>query len=295
VSLLMATLLHDIGMLSQKPEDLPDTGHEWANKSNWSDTATWVRVTHVIRLKKLAMRVITESGHSDFTHLPIFENIIDIAAAHQKWPWQWIGGWQSVPQNRAMAAILAVADLLDEDTGRCDTGTLVSHRDGSFLNFAHWLRHLLTSGRILVESGIIKIRLVRFQDTSDIIEPVYGALRNHFRLIRLYNSDLRSLNAQISNIELDPCTGIPLSIEHFAHNWSSIQGYSNEHALCYHLLRSFMPEALKDTRRCSNDTLNRIRPAGLEDIDINLLSECEGGIEPRSVDETTFAAITKGS
>jgi hypothetical protein len=52
--LLIGTLLHDIGMLSQRPEDLPGTH---ASKPI-QDIPTWVRRTHVGRMERLARHLI---------------------------------------------------------------------------------------------------------------------------------------------------------------------------------------------------------------------------------------------
>jgi len=290
--LLLATLLHDLGMLSQKAEDLPDDARPEESISRWPERSAWVRKTHVRRLPKLAARVFHEVNHPELTQDKRFHRAIDIASAHEKWPWEWEGGWQIQSLNRALAAVVAVADLLDEDAARCDTVTLIRHRHGSQLNVAHWLRHSLTAGRILVQDGRVSVRMVMPPDCTDQLGPVFGALRNHFHLIALYNDDLRTLAAQISRMNLEPSAGIPHGVESDAlAEWKSLPGFANESALSFQLLNTFMPEALKDASRLTSATLDKLRPAGLEDVDYECLRRVRGLTEPRADDEATFLSL----
>jgi hypothetical protein len=235
--------------------------------------------------------MLARAGHERFLRTDTFSLAMEIACAHQKWPWDWQGEWQTDPVHRALAATLAVADLLDEDAARCDTDTLFHHRQGTPLNFAHWLRHSLTDNRIKVESGQISITMLGLPGTGPTLAPVYGALRNHFRLVLLYSTDLRHLAAEIANVNLRPTTGIPTGTVTSLSTWSQIPGFANEAAICYHLLTSFMPEAIKDSRRCRADTLAHLTAASLEEVDCRLLFACEGTTEPRTVEETTFHAL----
>jgi hypothetical protein len=263
-ALLIATLIHDIGMLSQNPIDLPSNVSYLRSKANSNDIATWVRETHVDRLESLTAHITSGRGHDQFINQSSFEWGVTIAKAHQSWSWEWRGKLQHHSRHRGLAAILAVADLLDEDAARCDTNTLLLHREGSELNKAHWLRHSLTVDRVVIMKGQIEVAMVRPSNTSRIMEPVYSALRNHFRAITLYRDDLATLGAEIVNIHLDPATGVPTHEEPTLDNWGIINGFGTERALCFQLLRTFMPLALKDKRRCDATTLERICPAATE-------------------------------
>lgn len=291
--LLVAILAHDLGMLSQKAEDLPPDAPPSDNKARWNDIPAWVRQTHVRRLPRLFRRVMQEAGHSAFLNDTRGTLAVNVATAHEQWPWQWTGSWQNTPPNRALAAVIAVANLLDEDAARCDTMTLIRHREGTQLNMAHWLRHSLTQGRILVENGRIAVQMVRPANCTTPLGPVFGALRNHFRLVMLYAPDLLSIGAQITNLSLSPCTGIPDREAIHLGEWHTLPGFANENAMCYHLLSTFWAEVLKDERRLSHESLLRLKPAALEDVDISLLTNVQGASEPRSNDEHAFLALVQ--
>jgi hypothetical protein len=278
-------------MLSQNPIDLPKDASHLKSKARASDTATWVRQTHVDRLALLVRRVTEMKGHTAFLASNLYMTSLEIARAHQQWPWEWSGVWISQAHHRALAAMLAVADLLDEDAARCDTITLLQHREGNELNKAHWLRHSLTTNRVLVQKGRLEVSMVKPPNTTRALRPVFSALRNHFRLVELYNSDLREIQADISNIVFRPDTGIPIDDDADLDNWQLIAGFTNEQVLCSQLLRTFMPLALKDSRRCDEDSLRKLRVASLEDVDLDVLEMCEGGCEPRTGIEQTFHAI----
>jgi len=292
--LLLSTLLHDLGMLSQNAQDLPDDYPAWASRDQTIEVAEWVRRTHVIRLPRLASRVLNETGHDALVNNSQFHDALEIGAAHQRWPWQWEGAWQDKPRQRALAALIAVADLLDEDSARCDTTTLLRHREGSALNRAHWLRHGWTANRILVSQGSISITMHRPPGTDGTLRPVFGALRNHFRLISLYFKDLSHLGAQIENINFSPCTGIPTEENAILRDWRRLPEYANVQALYYQLLRSFMNEALKDSSKLSVRDLKQLGSAALEDIDISLMQAVQPPREPGTEIEKSFEAIVGG-
>lgn len=298
-NLLVATLVHDLGMLSQKAIDLPPSHSSTFDPSQWSDIASWVRRTHVMRLQKLISRVMgTYSSH----YAPFFLrnekfnlcDSVDIAMAHQKWPWDWSGEWQNSATNRGIAAVVSVADLLDEDSARCDTETLLEHRGGNELNRAHWIRHVLTAERVMVNDGAIRVELRKPPNTGQCMKPVYSALRNHFRLVLLYEKDLNSINAPIVNVDLAPSTGIPRAETALLHRWNTLDGFDNESAFTFQLLRTFMPEAIRDDRRCDVRTLMHLRCASLEDVDLSILSKAQMLSEPRTEAEQTFEAILGG-
>ena len=289
--LLLATLIHDIGMLSQNPLDMPGDSPNERQKPNWSDISNWVRVTHVDRLRKLAVRIMSQSGHDKILKSGLFDDSVFVAESHQLWPWDWNGKWSEKPNLRGLAAVVAVSDLLDEDSARCDTTTLLQHREGSQLNKAHWLRHALTENRILVESGKIKVDMVRPPNTSEALRPVFGAIRNHFKLVMLYESELANLDADINNIEFSPSTGIPPVMSTELSNWQDIHGFATESALCFQLLRTFMAEALKDSGRYGIESEQKLMKIALEDVDLQHLENCRGKEEPRTELEQNFAAF----
>ncbi len=296
----MAALTHDLGMLSQKADDLPVNHSTALDPSQWSEIGSWVRRTHVMRLPRLLPRVMQtySPAYGALFHRDQPHNLcdaIEIAMAHQRWPWQWEGEWQKEPTNRGLAAVVAVADLLDEDSARCDTETLLQHRGGDELNRAHWIRHALTANRVMVENGAIHVELRRPPGTNRVLKPVYSALRNHFRLVLLYEPELQQINAPITNIQLQPSTGIPLAEATMLARWSELDGFGNESGFAFQLLRTFMPEALKDPRKCEGGTLERLRVASLEDVDLKILEEAELRNEPRSSVEQTFEALVGGS
>lgn len=295
-SLLVAVLTHDLGMLSQKPDDLPVPHSTSLDPSQWSDIATWVRRTHVVRLPRLLRRVMTtySPSYSVLFDRDQPDNLCDavyIAMAHQEWPWKWTGDWQAQSENRGLAAVLSVADLLDEDSARCDTETLLQHRGGNELNRAHWIRHALTSDRVLVVNGAIRISLCRPPDTDREFKPVFSALRNHFRLVLLYESELQHIGAPITHVHLHPSTGLPEGVATTLTRWRKLDGFENESAFAFQLLRTFMPHALKDARKCDQESLDEIRVASLEDVDLSLLEAAELRHEPRTAVEQTFHAL----
>lgn len=204
------------------------------------------------------------------------------------------GSWQEAQTNRALAAIISVADLLDEDSARCDTETLLEHRGGNEINRAHWIRHVLTENRVMIEKGTIKIQLCRPSNTGPILKPVYSALRNHFRLVSLYEKELNNIGAPITNVQLDPSTGIPTKEADLLKNWNQFDGFENESAFLFQLLRTFMSEALKDENKCSENTIQQLGIASLEDVDLSDFRKAESLSEPRTATEQTFEAITGG-
>ena len=294
-TLLVATLIHDLGMLSQNPIDLPSTISQQQSKGLWADVASWVRQTHVIRLDALVTRVMNTDEHCNFLNTQIFKNALEVAKSHQRWPWQWDGSWSKHARLRGLAAVLAVSDLLDEDSARCDTTTLLEHRQGNELNRAHWLRHALTSNRVLVVNGRILVNMVKPPDCDQrVLRPVYSALRNHFRLVMLYEQDLTTIDASITNVDLSPSTGIPDNVGHELAYWQRVDGFSTETALCFQLLRTFMPHALKDDQRCSQVEIAELQKVSLEDVDLSILQHSEGQSEPKTEFEMTFAALNYG-
>ena len=159
------------------------------------------------------------------------------------------------------------------------------------MNRAHWLRHGLTSNRLLVKRGRIFVNMHCPPGQTPQLLPVFGALRNHFRLVSLYAADLQSVGAEIQNIDFDPGTGIPTAVNPVLTGWDELPEYANAQALCVHLLRSFMPEALKDVDRLSPGDLTHLRRAALEDVDLTPLQVAHPGHEPGTDIEHAFHAI----
>lgn len=290
-TLLLAVLLHDLGMLSQNEADMPDDSPAWEASHHMKHIADWVRQTHVTRLPKLSKRIFEHAHHSAFADSPELKLSVDIASAHQEWPWKWHGDWLANNRNRGLAALVAVADLLDEDAARCDTSTLLRHRDGTALNRAHWLRHTLTTNRILVNKGGISVKMQKPPGTDHILLPVFVALRNHFRLVIIYNTDLQFVNAPIDNIDFCPCTGLPSTTNDSLGEWNTLPEYGTLRALCHHLLHSFMPEALRDTQKLNAEHLSHFQAAALEDVDLSNLRDLTGTKDPGTDIEATFGAL----
>lgn len=224
---ILSLLTHDLGMLSQDPLDL-DTG---VSTKGMSDVATWVRKTHGARLPRLLKRVLQSFGYTEFSETQFFNLVCRIAVAHEEWSWQ--GKAQEYPKIRAIspgaategyqisanrtcgiAAAVAVCDLLDEDYLRCDTETLLLHRQGNVLNKAHWIRHLLTKERVYVDRNAFKVtfRWLQYEKNprgADINTDPSGcqsgarrqtlldALKNQFSSALLYNDDLFYLRADL--------------------------------------------------------------------------------------------------
>jgi hypothetical protein len=294
-TLLLALLVHDLGMLSQNPADLPDNAPPQKGKGLWPDVASWVRHTHVDRLEKLLRRVMQLGDHRDLLSHSMFPDALDVAKSHQVWPWEWNGNWTKNARLRGIAAVVAVADLLDEDSARCDTKTLLEHREGNVTNRAHWLRHVLTENRVLVVQGRIAVTMVRPPGTSKAIRPLYSALRNHFKLVLLYENSLALIGANITNVEFQPCTNLPDQEALSLTNWQQFDGFGTEDGLCYQLLRTFMAFALKDNARIDAQSAQWLKSIALEDVDLSVLDRCRGTEEPRTELEQAFLALCGGS
>jgi hypothetical protein len=288
--LLLATLLHDIGMLSQRIEDLEDPRDpRWAR--GYRDIATWVRRTHIPRINGLVHRLFKTTHPRFFEPGSLLLRAIDVAKAHGSWPEQ--PEFSSLAErDSGLAAIVAVADLLDEDCNRCDTKTLVQHRHGSLVNKAHWIRHGLTADRVLVEGGVIRVRLARPPGTASQLTPVYAALRNHYRLALRYSKALERVGAGLlAPIQFDPPTGTPVFEASALQDWHGIEGLATQSALVFHLLSSFFPEAILDSRRLSEETVTLLRAHGFEPVDLTNFQATRSSRDTRSPEELAFRAL----
>jgi hypothetical protein len=287
--LLLAILFHDIGMLSQRPEDLPRSQPQW-NTKGVRDIPNWVRATHILRMEPLVRRLFDTSPFVALLDEDVPRRAFAVARAHGKWPWDW-SGFNFTERDAGLAALLAVADLLDEDSNRCDTATLLRHRSGSHLNCAHWLRHGLTHGRVLIEKGELKVELRRPPDSDSQLASVYRALRNHFRLAFLYAQELGQVNAGILNLIVSPATGCPTLEEPILTDWSKLPGFASQSALEFHLLNSFLPEALIDVKRIDKSTVVRLISLGFENVDLENYHRIRGILEIHSYEEQAFHAL----
>jgi len=227
--LVLAILTHDLGMLSQDPLDMETV----QSTKGMSNVASWVRKTHCKRMRRLLKRILEASGYTEFAQSNFFNLLCQVAMAHEEWSWQknarhypnirkftidaTAEGYK-IPADRAcgIAAIVAVCDILDEDSLRCDTETLLLHRQGNVLNKAHWIRHLLTKDRIYIKKNRFGVtfkwmKYERDQRGLPIVDDPSGcqsgsrrkialdALKNQFSSALLYNDDLTALNADLGD------------------------------------------------------------------------------------------------
>ena len=286
--LLLATLLHDIGMLSQRPEDLP-AEHGGHHARSLQDVPGWVRATHIARLERITRRLFATEFEAVLTN-SLLGRAFAVARAHGSWPWDW-SPFAFVENDAGLAAMLAVADLLDEDSMRCDSSTLLRHRYGTALNCAHWIRHSLTVGRVLVCEGQVDVEFGRPPRTDAQIEPVFAALRNHYRIVLLYLRELGQVNAGLLGINFDPPTGLPNTEVRDLEGWWEMPEFRFQSALVYHLLESFMAEALLDNRRLPSAAIHRLTTLGLTPVDLTEFYRFRGALAPRTPLEQTFHAL----
>ena len=284
--LLLAILVHDIGMLSQKPEDLDDNYPISISKSQM-DVPTWVRKTHIPRIEKLTKRIFKDSQiYEELLNSEFFSTSVNIAKVHGFWPWQTEFS-RLKNRHQGLAAILAVSDLLDEDSTRCDIATLIHHKKGNMLNIAHWIRHSLTKNRILIKRGVVYIELITLPKTDEKFKIVFDALENHFKLLYFYRESLE--NIKISSLRLN--------FKAFTDNndnlneWWKIPGLNNQNALIHHLLSSFFSLSLLDGKRESKENLNKAAKLQLKNIDLSKYRKISGEVEVLSSYEQVFNAI----
>jgi hypothetical protein len=262
--LLLASLLHDIGMLSQRPEDLP-AGSPYAASKPLRDVPTWVRRTHIPRLELVTQRVFEGTALESLFREVIIQRAVVVAKAHDEWPWRWNSA-NFVGRDTGLAALVAVADLLDEDSARCDS---LRHRFGTAENCAHWIRHGLTAGRVLVQAGRLVVRFARPPGTDAQLDPVFVALRNHYRLVFLYLKELGQVGARLLSVEFEPEHGGPKKSATELAGWEKLSDFQTQKALVFHLLGSFMPEALLDSRRVAELDIKRLIAEGLTSVELS--------------------------
>ena len=295
--LLIATLVHDLGMLSQRPIDMPEGSDVTEMPGHTVDIATWVRRTHVSRLPRLLDRLLENERFESFRSHRSYMSSIDIACAHSVWPWKWSDQFNFSNSDAGLASVVSIADLLDEDPRRCDSKTLLEHREGTVENRAHWIRHVLTKDRVYVREGTIDVVMLRPPNTerSGLLTPVYSCLRNHYKLVLLYSSWLSSLNAEIVNINFSPSTGVPDETQDLLNCWEQISGFRSLGALSFNLIGTFMNLARKDERflKTGSKDTEMIKKASLEDVDLVRFYEICNRAEPRNSDEESFYAMVQ--
>lgn len=292
--LLFGLLTHDIGMLAQSEADLDD-GDKQRFAATFAHLPTWVRRTHVPRIRGILARILGQ-GFPEFVGSQLFELCCTLAMSHQSWPEEEAFGQVAelsealginAPRVRGLAGVLAVADLLDEDSGRCDSMTLFANKAGDLLNRAHWLRHILTENVLSVDSGAVRVKLRVPSNLQGRIPATLRALKNHLTLSELYNPVLAALGAEVQ-VQCDPdeytlFEPVP-----------SLPGL--EMLLCQpdiHLLRTFMREALVRARDAS-EISGPLASSGarLVPIDLSAFDHAIGEGD-RSDYEITFAAACR--
>lgn len=274
--LLIALLIHDIGMLSQDAKDVPET-ERMSYLKGFSDISNWVRRTHVLRIGGLTKRLLNDYIKADASLTEHLDIAIGMAASHAKWAWEsdFVSEKLTIAKFgmdekriAALNAIIAVSDLLDEDANRCDTVTLIEHRHGTTENMAHWIRHAITVEVGEVNKHCIHVKMRKLLPEQKYMDQVYRVLRNHYRLTKLYNEALGTLDAAIEKIIFDPQDGIPDLEDETSHRltvWQKIPELKD--ALPEQLLQTFMPEALN--QECKDENLRiRLNAAGLENVDL---------------------------
>lgn len=289
--LLLALVIHDIGMLSQDAQDLPEQDRRTYMKG-FGDIAGWVRKTHVVRLRGLVLRLLNEEIQKDLLmrkedkgemtlqeHMMI---VICMAASHQCWPWEesfmpkdaqmlMEQAGLDPEQVAALNAVIAVSDLLDEDSSRCDTIGLIRHRHGTTENMAHWIRHALTVQVDGVRGHKVTVTFRKLIPVKERYEIIYRALRNHYRLVKLYNVKLKKLKAQIEQICFLPPEGLQDLLEdetarELADVWQKLPEFKNH--IVEQILSTFMKEALNEDEN-DPDMRRRLDELGLETLDLS--------------------------
>jgi hypothetical protein len=241
-------------------------------------------------MEGVTRRLFPDAEYNEILDGPVLSRTFAIARAHGTWPWDW-SKYGFAENDAGLAAMLAVVDLLDEDSMRCDSSTLLRHRYGSALNCAHWIRHSLTVGRVLVTEGRVRIALGRPPRTDAQIDPVFAALRNHFRLVMLYVRELGQVNAGLLGLEFEPASGLPTVEIHELDCWWDMPEFRFQSALVFHLLESFMPEAVLDGRRLSAPVIDRLTALGLTPVHLGEFHRFRGGFAPRTPLEQSFRAL----
>lgn len=278
--LLIALLIHDIGMLSQDSRDLPED-EKLQHMKGLSDISGWVRRTHVIRIETLVKNFLADYTKQDPSFIHHLDVIIGMAQSHSKWPWEpdfvtkkeQITSLDLDPKRiGAFNAVIAVCDLLDEDSKRCDTITLIKHRYGTITNRAHWIRHALTKRVEGVKNHIIIVQFRKLPSDSPHLDALYRTLRNHYRLVKLYQENLAVIDTKLLHINFEPGDGIPEEDEISKELRCYYDIPELRHDVIPHLLATFMKEA-RNQADGDPGMRKRLDKIGLETMDLSDLND----------------------
>lgn len=299
--LLLALIIHDLGMLSQDARDLPDA-ELISSRKGMSDLQSWVRRTHVPRLPKLAKRLLQNYLLEDpelEDHLKI---IIHIAASHSAWPWQnefehdatlteKLG--LTTSRLRGLNAVVAVSDLLDEDSNRCDTATLIRHKHGNNTNIAHWIRHALTASVDDVFQQTVRVQFRQIPNVPDDFPVVYRVLRNHYRIVLFYQSDLKAVGAEIKNVVFVPDGQAGMVKDELSDKmciWEEIPDF--KYCLIPRLLDTF-EQAAKNQAEPKSEFRRRLNQVGMESIDLTTYQNFLSPSFPQTDEERILLQIAQ--
>lgn len=278
--LLIALLIHDIGMLSQDSGDIPDD-EKFQYMKGLSDISNWVRRTHVIRIGKLVKSLLSDyMGDETLSmHLDV---IIGMAQSHSKWPWnpdfvtpkdQIAKAGLKEERIGAFNAVIAVCDLLDEDSNRCDTLTLIKHRYGTTENKAHWIRHAITKQVEGVKDHRIIVRFRKLPVDSPYLDMLYRTLRNHYRLVKLYQKKLAAIHGEIWHLDFEPGDGISDEKDEISDKLGNCQSIPEfQPDLVPYIIATFMEEA-KNQDGGDERVRKKLDEIGLETMDLSGLNE----------------------
>lgn len=279
--LLMALLIHDIGMLSQDSRDIPEN-EKLQNMKGLSDISGWVRRTHVIRIEKLVKYFLADYSQEDSSLLNHLDVIISMAQSHAKWPWDldFLTRKEQIAlvglkedRIEALNAVIAVCDLLDEDSERCDTITLIKHRYGTIENKAHWIRHALTKHVEGVKNHRIVVQFRKLPSESPHLDILYRTLRNHYRLVKLYQEKLAAIHAEILYLDFEPGDGIPEDEDEISKELVCYRDIPEfKYDMIPHLIATFMKEA-RNQDNGDKQIRKKLDELGLETMDISGLDD----------------------
>ncbi|MBX3178745.1 MAG: hypothetical protein KF886_15405 [Candidatus Hydrogenedentes bacterium] len=140
----------------------------------------------------------------------------------------------------------------------------------------------MTADRVYVSGGTLTVTFLRLPRTDLGTEPIYQALKNHYKLVRTYNGALRSIQAGLLDVRFDPHTGCPKKEVSVLPSWDRIQGFETQDLLLHNLLKTFFPEALLDERRLDASTVSLLKHHKLESVNLDKFYYINGLHEVRS-------------
>jgi hypothetical protein len=92
-------------------------------------------------------------------------------------------------------------------------------------------------------------------------------------------------------VQFDPASGGPTAFAEELEGWQNLPGFRTQTALKFHLLGSFMAEALIDQRRLSEETINKLTAQGLMPVDLTRFYGIRGAATLRMPEEQGFLAL----